>query len=389
MPEDEHRRDVEVVVWRSDGEATAALDGLDTVAIHLDDEQAIARAVAEIRERSGVDVAVLQLTDTHLHVERLGGAEVTNDWRLPGSPRPRKAVWNDPGWFASTCAVVEDALAEAVGATHVGPVRQVKHWSISAILEVATDVGPFWFKQVPAFMAHEGALTEWLGVVRPGVAPDVVARGTDWTLSAPFLPPSEDRTLDNPYAELAELQLSVADRVDELLALGCPDRTVPTMVPELTALSARGDLLEPSVAERLAAAVPRIAELADRLDASPIPSSLVHGDLHSGNWTRRPNGSWLLFDWTDGCVAHPFLDLGVLPRKDLELRSARLEAFLGPWRLAFGDAAVDATLAAALPLGSAFQALSYQRIADGIGRDGGAGWHPPIASHLTALLDEV
>ena len=387
MAGNEDRREVEVVVWRADGKATATIDGLATVSIHLDKERAIALATEEIRARSGLEVAVLRLTDTHLHVESVGAPQAALRWGPPSEPLVADEPWNEPGWFTSTCAIVEEALAAAVGAGRVGPVRQAKHWSISAILEVETDVGVFWWKQVPPFMAHEGALLAWLGTVRPGLVPEVAARGDDWYLAPAFAPPSEERTLENPYAELAELQLAVVDRAAELVPLGCPDRTAPTMLRDLAALAERDDLLEPSVAARLADGLPRIAELVARLDASPIPSSLVHGDLHSGNWTRHPDGRWLIFDWTDGCLAHPFLDLGVLPRKDPERRAAWLDSFLGPWRRAYGDAAVDESLAAALPLGAAFQALSYQRIADGIGRDDAAGWHPAIASYLDDLLD--
>ena len=387
--DDEHRRELEVVLWRGDGRASATVEGLATVPLHLDDQRGIARAVAEIRDRAGLEVAVLVVSDTHLHAELLGAPAVEPAWRTPDEPLRVGAVWNAPGWFASTGVLVTEALtSSAVGATRVGPVRQVKHWSISAILEIETDAGTFWFKQVPAFMAHEAALVEWLADVRPGLVPEVVAKGEDWFLAPAFPAPPEERTVANPYAELADLQLAVADRSDELLGLGCPDRTAPSVLRDLAALPDRHDLIEPSLAARLAEGLPRITELVERLAASPVPSaSIVHGDLHSGNWTRRSDGSWLVFDWTDGCVSHPFLDLGVLPRKDAERRAAWLDAYLGPWRTAFGDAAVDETLAAALPLGAAFQALSYQRIADGVGGGDGPSWHPSIASYLAALLD--
>jgi len=38
-----------------------------------------------------------------------------------------------------------------------------------------------------------------------------------------------------------------------------------------------------------------------------LPSTLVHGDLHADNIARTGRG-YVLFDWTDACVGHPFVD---------------------------------------------------------------------------------
>lgn len=390
MTSDDHDAavEVEVVLWRPGGGATAVLpEAVRTLTIRFDDEHALASAAAEVRERTGMSVAILALSRTQLHLELQDPAGPDVVWRDPVAAIDADAPWNRPGWFVETKERIRGALVRAVGAGDVGPFRQVKHWSISALIEVGTDRGTYWYKQVPAFMAHEAALTAWVAAVRPGVVLDVVACGEAWYLAAAFDRPTEERTLDSPYGVLAELQVAAAGRTDELLALGCPDRRSPTMVDDLRALAARDDLLDAATAARLHEAMPRVEELVARLEASPVPSSLVHGDLHAGNWTRRGDGSWLVFDWTDGCVAHPFLDLGVLPRKDGELRDARLAAYLEPWREAIGDAAVAATLEAALPLAGAFQALSYQRIVDGVDAADAASWQPAIASHLGRLLD--
>jgi aminoglycoside phosphotransferase (APT) family kinase protein len=39
-----------------------------------------------------------------------------------------------------------------------------------------------------------------------------------------------------------------------------------------------------------------------------IPQTLVHGDLHTGNIVLQ-EGNYIYFDWSDGCVAHPFFDV--------------------------------------------------------------------------------
>jgi hypothetical protein len=389
VTEEEHVQEVEVVVWHPDLDSNAVLDGISTLTVRTDDERALASVAREVETRTGLTTAILELTDTHLHLELLGPVDVVSQWRVPRTPIVGDARWNRRGWLTETRCKIEEALERAAGASRVGPFRQVKHWSISALIEVESDAGTFWFKQVPPFMAHEAPLTSWLSAVRPGAVPEVVAHGDDWFLSAAFDPPSEGRSLESPHGLLAELQLSAADQVDELVALGCPDRTLPDFIGELRALAERSDVLERALAERLIGALPHIGELVEQLLASPVPSSLVHGDLHSGNWTRRSDGSWLIFDWTDGCVAHPFVDLGVLPHRDVEVRDARLAAYLAPWRDAFGDELVSATVDAALPAAFGFHALSYQRIADGVGGADAESWKPAVASFVTRLVEAL
>jgi aminoglycoside phosphotransferase (APT) family kinase protein len=53
-------------------------------------------------------------------------------------------------------------------------------------------------------------------------------------------------------------------------------------------------------------------------------ASLVHGDLHLGNVAKGPGGP-LIFDWTDACVAHPFLDLATIRRGTGEVDVAEAE----------------------------------------------------------------
>lgn len=378
--------EVEVVLWRRGGSGTAAVNGLGPLTIRTDNQRALASAVEEVQSRTGLTTSILDLTDKYLHLELLDPTEHVLNWTDPVTPITGTAAWNRPGWFTETRSKIQQALEQAVGASQIGPFRQVKHWSISALIEVETDVGTFWFKQVPQFMAHEAALTAWLSTVRPGAVPDLVSAGGDWFLAEAFDPPAEGRSLESPYGLLAELQLEVADRTDELLELGCPDRTPTNLLDELRALAARPEMLEPALAQRLLDVLPRLGDLVEQLQESPITPSVVHGDLHAGNWTRRPNGSWLVFDWTDGCVAHPFVDLGLLPSKDVELRDARLASYLSPWRNAFGDDTVAATLAAALPIAAGFHALSYERIVDGVGAADSGSWKPAVASHVTKLV---
>jgi hypothetical protein len=74
-----------------------------------------------------------------------------------------------------------------------------------------------------------------------------------------------------------------------------------------------GSWLSPEEEAGLRAAVPRIQTRCAELAGYAVPPSIVHGDLHLSNVARGPKGH-LFFDWTDACVAHPFLDLATIRR---------------------------------------------------------------------------
>ena len=65
-----------------------------------------------------------------------------------------------------------------------------------------------------------------------------------------------------------------------------------------------------------------------------VPSTLVHGDLHLGNVARLA-GRYLFFDWTDGCVAHPFFDtISIFQTKqarDPGVQARLRDSYLGVW----------------------------------------------------------
>jgi aminoglycoside phosphotransferase (APT) family kinase protein len=98
-----------------------------------------------------------------------------------------------------------------------------------------------------------------------------------------------------------------------------------------------------------------------------VPQTLVHGDLHAKNIAVR-NGRYLFFDWTDGCVSHPFFDLVVMLRHAAVLPDAsaavpRLrDAYLALWTDYEPMPRLRQAWALAAPLGALHQAVSYQHI---------------------------
>ena len=133
----------------------------------------------------------------------------------------------------------------------------------------------------------------------------------------------------------------------------------------------------------LAAAVPRLRAACAELAGLAVPPSLVHGDLHLANVAKGPRG-YLFFDWTDACVAHPFLDLPTMRRgsafaedddeDEAELRERLRAAYLPEWASFEPPARLARAWELAAPLGALHQAVSYRSMA--------AGLRPPVDPHL-------
>ncbi len=64
----------------------------------------------------------------------------------------------------------------------------------------------------------------------------------------------------------------------------------------------------PDPRDRLEAAIPRLVEACERLSAIGPAETIVHGDLHPWN-VADVDGRPIVFDWSDSCIGHPFLDL--------------------------------------------------------------------------------
>jgi Ser/Thr protein kinase RdoA (MazF antagonist) len=113
----------------------------------------------------------------------------------------------------------------------------------------------------------------------------------------------------------------------------------------------------------LRAAVPRLAAHCAELDTHAVPPSVVHGDLHMSNVARGPRG-YRFFDWSDACVAHPFVDLiVVLEEEDGPLRDRLRDAYLSEWTAFEPAARLLRAWRLAEPLVALHQAISYRSIA--------------------------
>jgi aminoglycoside phosphotransferase (APT) family kinase protein len=154
------------------------------------------------------------------------------------------------------------------------------------------------------------------------------------------------------------------------------------------------EFLYPPDLDRLRAAVPAIRALIDEAATLGIPDTLVHGDLHAGNIGLRGSGP-VFFDWTDACMAHPFLDLVTfLDESDVldaatNARERLRSAYLDEWRgVATADALARCTELAET-IGMLHQAVSYQHMVPSLEEPTRSAMGGGIAYWVERLLDRL
>ena len=228
------------------------------------------------------------------------------------------SAWTDPVWLAEARAWI-DEQAVRLGWSVVGEIEQPHDRPWATVLRVPTERGDLYFKANAPPLQFEAALVEVLAERRPDAVPPLVAvepeRG--WMLMEDAgtrlreLVEQErgfERWLD-VLPLYAGVQLDLAERADDLVALGVADlrlARLPALYEQL--------LLEVELpadeAERAAASVPRVRALCDELAGFGLPETIQHDDFHDGQVYVR-DGRYLLLDWGDACVSHPFFTLSV------------------------------------------------------------------------------
>ena len=303
--------------------------------------------------------------------------------RVPAERSP----WSLPGWRDEVRGWL-DAEAGQLGRRLLA-VEQVKVWGISTVLRVETDRGDLWFKAsaaLPLFV-NEAVVTRRLAERFPGRVPAPVAVEGDrgWILFEPFEVVGWSAPVElqsELLRRFAALQVESAGVADELLADGLLDRRLDVLERQLDELLAdRGALHRLTTAEvrALRRLAPRLHELVRRLDVLGLPRTLVHGDLHPAN-VARVGEETVYFDWTDACVAHPFVDLHSLQWvQDEGTREALLDAYLAPWRPIVAEETLREAVALARVVTPLHHAVSYSTIA--------ASLEPTSKSELDATHD--
>ena len=370
--------------------------------------------LAALRDRAGLELDVLRSTyggederahrrDVQLLTVLRGPQPAGSRWveadrdsaelvRLATAPGQRPAQpWLRRDWLPAAASWLASVLDSA------GPVRQHKVSDLSCVLRTTAATGEVYLKatvNAPLF-APEAAVTVALNRLFPGQVPVPVGtdpgRGllalADFGTELGWGAPVDVRA--GALRRWARLQRSSVRHVPELLAAGCRDRRLGWLagaVGEWFTVDTLERFTGTDVASRLAAAAPRISALCAELARAGLPDTLQHGDLHMSNVTRRPDGDYLFFDWTDAAVGQPFLDLIAVGLEDDPAARALLrEAYLSEWPGGVGMLGPLWPLVEVLS--AANQAISYLSLGLFLGT---AGMPSPLfASFTVHWLDTI
>ena len=297
--------------------------------------------VAAVRQRHGLEVAVLRLLDADRpappggHVRYL--AQVVDAPAVPLepvavdlAPHPLRQPWAEAGGPADSVAWATGELRRL--GRRVTAVAQQRTWNLSAIWRLDTDQGPAWLKQLPPFARHEPTVLAFPGGTNSLLdGPVVLAADEEGRMLLADVP-GEDRYGAGEgeraavAAEHHAVQLRACGVVGELVAAGVPDL--------------RGARLAGWIRERLAGHdVSAAAGLLDGLDHRlrqvgdcGLPDTLVHGDLHPGN-VRGDDGRRTVIDWADSFAGHPAFDILRLTEDvDADAAARLIDAWARRWR---------------------------------------------------------
>jgi hypothetical protein len=277
------------------------------------------------------------------------------------SERSTVAPWTDPAWLAEARAWIRAHVEPT------GPIEQphVRPWS--TVLRVPTAAGDVWFKANVPVHACEAAVVSTLARLRPDRVPALVAVDLDrgWMLmhdAGVRLRELIERERDlarwlDVLPAYGELQLAAVDDAEDLIALGVPDRRLALLPGQA------GELLDD---------IGHVAEMCDELAAYGIPETIQHDDFHDAQVFAGPD-SYVVFDWGDACVSHPFFSMSVTLEGVIGwgLDDVAGSVDLAPFRDAYLDAfgrygsrdQLEAALSVALRLGWLCRALNVHRFA--------------------------
>lgn len=320
--------------------------------------------------------------------------------------------WTRRGWFEEASAWVHAEL-ERKGIKVSGPIEQPHSRPWSTVLRAHTSEGDIYFKAASPVDPHELGILQSLTRWRPDCVPGLLEVDGDrgWVLmrdAGRMLRDTIRATRDiRPWLPVlpvyAELQIEMAERVPELLALGVPDQRLSALPGLYEPLLADVDVLRidqplgltSEQYRRLLDKSPRVAELCEELAGHHIPETLNHGDLNGGNVFVR-DGGFTFLDWGDSCVSHPFYSLRTvlvsteiylgLEENAPELLPLR-DAYLEPWTRYEPREALLGALDVASRLASFNGALTWHRLVSRLKGQPREEYAEPVPALLQEFLE--
>jgi hypothetical protein len=292
-----------------------------------------------------------------------------------GARSDQRPPWSRAGWLATATAWLHGHLTR-LGHPPIAAIEQVKSWGISCVLRAHTADGDAYFKAVPALFAQEPVVTQALAMRYPANIPTPIAidRERSWMLLWDFGPGLRDTTdiaiWEESLRRFSQMQRDSAEHIGELFAAGCVDRQLDVLAAQIDPLfsDAAGLVgLDPAEIARLRRLAPHLKAICAQLAGYRVPQALVHGDFHPGNIAFQM-GRHIFFDWTDACIAHPFIDaITILDASSAlegvpDARTHLRDVYLAAWATDEPAARLAEAFELGLTLGALHQAISYRAI---------------------------
>ena len=234
-------------------------------------------------------------------------------------------IWHDPKWQKQAHDWIR-AQTEQHSMQITGEIEQNHAYTWSTVMRVPTNEGMLFFKATAGETLFEIALTDRLAGWFPDCMPELVAADTErgWMLMrdggeplrASIRPAKDIKPWEPVITRYSELQIELAEHIDEILMLGVPDHrlaVLPAFYEKLLADEASLMIdqekgLTSAEFQQAREKLPRFKEVCAELAAFGIPETLNNGDFHDANVLIR-NGRITFFDWGDATVTHPFVSL--------------------------------------------------------------------------------
>ena len=291
--------------------------------------------------------------------------------------------WSQPGWLDDVTTWIDESVERT------GPLDELHRRAWSAMMRMPTRDGIAYFKAAaPAFL-HEAPLVEALARWRPDCTAALLAvdarrgwilmRDSGETLRGILTRDPSLKRFEPLLTRYARLQLELAVRREEVLALGVPDRRLVRLAELGAELPVDADL---------------VRRLVEEVESYEVPETLVHEEVHEANVLIR-DGVEVFIDWGDSSVGHPFFGIvvalrSVADRFGLEPGAPELErlvdAYLEPWTLVTPRKRLRALFPAAYRLGMLNRALSWQATVRSLEAPERAEFSPFVAAWLEEFL---
>jgi len=333
-------------------------------------------SVAELKEGSWIDSETLKNLSLKFPEHKSVIEEYLTEIESGDIPELRPP-WARAGWFDSASQWINEQLLD-LNYQQLATVECIKSWGISCILRVSINNRNLYLKEastLPLF-CNEPVVTKELKKLFPEHIPTVLSINSErhWMLLADFGEPigrnSPVKIKKDVYRLLAQIQIKSVEHIDNLLNVGCLDRRLEKLATQIDCLFNDKiilSVLKEAEIKQLTKIAPHLKNLCSQLAEYKIPQTLVHGDLHLGN-VALDNDNYLLFDWTDSCIAHPFFDMFQFYFRryynPLSPIKAIRDEYLNQWTVYESKSRVLEAWKLAKPLCALHHAVTYQYISN-------------------------